>query len=428
MGSGEMIHWVFRPIFARSRLRRLAGAALAGVVAALIAGELGRAHAQATSCVAPALVPTDLQADWCRIATQRGSAGAHLTLGRDLADKKRYPEAFRMLEAAAALGKPEASFLVGLFLLYGFHGEIDKRRALAAFEIAALGGVSGAFARIVSIYEGGHGAEFRDPKKMTMWILAQWPILGENWDDSAVAEAKRHGLSDADIADVRRRLEELIKEKKIVRQDVLCDVAPDVPRIEDVMWWWCYEGRKGNLRKAYHDAGRLLWSRGHAEEGLRMFLRSGELGDLDALVNVALYTAQGTGTPRDFPRAIALLEDAFKRGASVASGWLILIFEGKDFRGVAHPRDPMNATMWRFIPFFAADMTDLAAASAYGKQMGLTDDDVREAQRRAAAWVAEKMPDRRYRPSPPDEYPHVFERRDWDYFFPPPPGERGSSR
>ena len=157
---------------------------------------------------------------------------------------------------------------------------------------------------------------------------------------------------------------------------------------------WCHEGRTGNRRKAYYDAGRKLLSLGRSEDALRMLVRAGELGDLEALVDVALYTLQGVGTPRDILRAVELLEAAYKRGAPMAANWLLLIYEG-NLSLAAHMRDPMKATMWRYVPLVAADMSDLSPAWIYGQEMGLTDDQVREAHRRAVKWVAENLPPRR---------------------------------
>jgi TPR repeat protein len=283
---------------------------------------------------------------WNLRAAQQGQAQAMLQLGMRL-PVDAAPAALAYLDAAAQQGLAQAQHLLAQHYERGQGVEKNLSKAFYWHEKAAQQSLPAAMAAVgVALHKGlGVAPDFT---RAWGW-LQQAAALGDaraQWNVGAVYASG----------------------------------APGVARDLKLAFQWCQRAAEQGFAAAQSNLGALYALADNPQQAALWWHKAAAQDDAEALYNLALVTAKGTGVPQDVAQSVGLLLRAAHLGLAPAQSRLGLLYATGD--GLA--QDPIEAHKWFAI---AAENGDASAKANAARCAGINSGPaVAEALRRAAAW------------------------------------------
>jgi TPR repeat protein len=319
---------------------------------------------------------------WYEKAAAQGDADAQCALGRLYCEgtlgAPRPWDGLAWNLRAAQQGHAQAMLQLGLRL------RADAEAAsLQSLEAAAQRGLAQAQFLLAQHYERGQGVEKSLSKAFFWFEKAAQQALPEAMAALGVALHKGLGVA----ADFTRAWEWLHKAAALGDARAQWNVgavyasgAPGVARDLKLAFVWCQRSAEQGFAAAQSNLGALYALADNPKQAALWWHKAAAQNDAEALYNLALVTAKGTGVDQDLGQSVALLLRAAHLGLAPAQARLGLLYANGD--GVV--QDPIEAHKWFAI---AADNGDASARANAARCAGINSGPaVAEALRRSAAW------------------------------------------
>ena len=167
--------------------------------------------------------------------------------------------------------------------------------------------------------------------------------------------------------------------------------------------WYRRAAEQGHARAQYNLGAMYAEGDGvpqNAAAAVAWYRRAAEQGDATAQNNLGAMYAKGLGVPPDAAAAVAWYRRAAEQGDATAQSNLGRMYD----QGLGVPPDAVEALMWLTIAAARSTVAErehmVTARTAVAVRM--TPTDVREAERRAQAWLAARQ-GMRNRAAPPSD-------------------------